>query len=137
MNLRKSATAFAVLATMTGCALFGSKVDLSSSPSMPAAEGSARFGTTKNDNTSIVLHVKHLAHPEKLTPPASSYVVWTRANKDAAPQSIGALKVDSDLAGSLFAETPLKSFELFVTAEASGEQRQPTGVPLLWTNYSR
>lgn len=104
---------------------------------MPAAEGSVRFGSTKNDNTSIVLQVKHLPQPEKLTPPAGSYVVWTKLNKDALPQSIGALKVNSNLAGSLFAETPLKSFELFVTAEASGETQQPLGQPILWTTFSR
>ncbi|MDD5301818.1 MAG: anti-sigma factor [Elusimicrobia bacterium] len=124
-------------AVMTGCALFGGKVSLSTSPTMPAAEGGARFSVSKNDNTVIVLSVKHLAHPDKLTPPASSYVVWTKANKDAMAQSIGALKVDSDLSGSLLAETPLHSFELIVTAEPSGEIQQPTGQPLLWTSYSR
>ncbi len=120
-----------------GCALFGGRVELSTSSTMPAAEGSVRFSTTKNDNTSIVLKVKHLAHPYKLTPPASSYVVWTKANKDAAPQSIGALKVDSDLSGSLFAETPLHSFSLFITAEGSSQVQQPTGASLLWTEFSR
>lgn len=122
---------------MTGCALFGGKVILSTSPTMPAAEGDVRFNVSKNDNTIIVLKVRHLAHPDKLTPPAGSYVVWTKASKDAAAQSIGALKVDSDLSGSLFAETPLHSFELFVTAEPSGEIQQPTGAPLLRTDFSR
>lgn len=124
-------------AVMTGCALFGGKVSLSTSPTMPAAEGDVRFSVSKNDNTTIVLSVKHLAHPDKLTPPAGSYVVWTKANKDAAAQSIGALKVSSDLSGTLLAETPLHSFDLFVTAEATGETQQPTGPSLLWTSYSR
>lgn len=136
MNSRLMLAALAATA-MTGCALFGGRVELSTSPAMPAAEGSARFSTTKNDNTSIVLSVKHLAHPDKLTPPASSYVVWTKANKDAAAQSIGALKVDSNLDGSLLAETPLHSFSLFITAEGSGQVQQPTGAPLLWTDFSR
>jgi hypothetical protein len=122
---------------LTGCALWGSKMELSTSPSMPAAEGTVRFGTTKNDNTSIVLRVRHLAHPEKLTPPAANYVVWTKANKDAAPQNIGALLVDSNLDGSMVAETPLKSFDLFVTAEAAGGTQMPAGAPLLWTSFSR
>jgi hypothetical protein len=124
-------------ATMTGCVLFGGRVELTTSPSMPAAEGSVRFSTTKNDNTSIILSVKHLAYPDRLTPPAGSYVVWTKANKDAAAQSIGALKVDTGLAATLLAETPLHSFSLFITAEASGQVQQPTGEPLLWTDFSR
>lgn len=130
-------TAILAATVMTGCAMFGGKVSLSTSSSMPAAEGSVRFSTSRNDNTVIVLSVKHLAHPDKLTPPAGSYVVWTKADKDAMPQSIGALKVDSDLYGTLLAETPLHSFDLFITAEPSGEIQQPTGQPLLWTSYSR
>ncbi|MDP3543466.1 MAG: hypothetical protein Q8T11_13435 [Elusimicrobiota bacterium] len=133
----RGSTAILAAALLTGCALFGGKVNMSASPSMPAAEGSARFSETRNGNTSIVLRVKHLPHPDKLTPAAGSYVVWTQANKDAAPQSIGALKVDSNLSGSLLAETPLHTFDLFVTAEASGETQQASGQPLLWTSYSR
>ena len=73
---------------------------------MPAAEGHARYGVTKNDNTSIVLKVKHLANPEKLIPPAGNYVVWTRATKDAPAQNIGELKADKNLEGELNGETP-------------------------------
>jgi hypothetical protein len=126
--------------TMSGCAMLGGgsgSTSLSTSPTMPAAEGGAVYSVTKNDNTRIALSVKHLAHPEKLTPPASSYIVWTRATKDAPAQSIGALVVDKNLTGELDAETPLHSFALFITAEASGQVQQPAGQPLLWTNYSR
>ncbi len=129
------------LLVMPGCAILGlggkSAAVLSTSPSLPAAEGSAEFGVTKNDNTSINLTVKHLAHPEKLTPPAGNYVVWIRANKDAAPQNIGALKVDAELNGSLVSDTPQHSFDLFITAEASGQAARPTGSSLLWTSFSR
>lgn len=139
--IRKSggAALLALVLTMSGCALFGGgeKTSLSSNPVLPAAESTVKFKATKNDNTRITLKVKHLAHPEKLTPPASHYVVWTRATKDAVPQSIGALVVDKNLTGKLDAETPLHSFELFITAEASGQVQAPSGDPLLWTNYSR
>lgn len=134
---RATIMAAAAATAMTGCAIFGGRVALSTSPGMPASEGSVRFSVTNNDNTSIDLRVKHLAHPDKLTPPAGSYVVWTKANKDAKPQNIGALKVDDDLYGAFQAETPLHSFELFVTAEPTGEVQQPSGAPLLWTSYSR
>lgn len=129
----------AALAGISGCAMFGGRGDVSlvSDSAMPAAEGSARFAPTKNDNTSVDLRVKHLARPEKLTPPASSYVVWTKATKDAEAQNIGALKVDKDLSGSLQTETPLHSFELLITAEPTGQAQEPTGRPLLWASYSR
>lgn len=124
----------AVMAMSAGC---GGKTRLSTSPTLPAAESTVKYKTTKNDNTHIALSVKHLAQPEKLTPPASHYVVWMRATKDEAAQNIGALKVDKNLNGDLDTEVPLHSFELFVTAEASGQVQQPSEKQLLWTNYSR
>ena len=138
MNAWKNvAVLAAALAVMTACAAGSREVKLSAGPSTPAAEGSVLFSVTKNGNTGIVLKVKYLPHPDKLTPPTSAYVVWTRANKDAAAQNIGMMKVDADLVGLFNAETPLHSFDLFVTAEASGEAQTPTGTSLLWTSYSR
>jgi len=125
---------------LAGCALFGggiAKATLSASPLLPAAEGSVKYTVTQNDNTRIVLTVRHLANPGNLTPPASTYVVWTRATKGATAQSIGAMKVDKDLNGELDAETPLHSFEMFLTAEGSGQAQQPSEQVVLWTNYSR
>lgn len=131
----------AVTLAMSGCAMLGigggGTTRLSSSPTLPAVEGRAKFSATKNDNTRIALTVKHLPHPDKLTPPANSYVVWTRATKDAAVQNMGALKVDKSLNGKLVTETALHSFELFITAEESGQVQQPWGQPLLWINYNR
>jgi hypothetical protein len=66
MNSRWISTILAAT-VMTGCAMFGGKVNLSTSPTMPASEGTVRFGVSKNDNTTIVLSVKHLAHPDKLS----------------------------------------------------------------------
>jgi hypothetical protein len=131
----------AVTPAMSGCAMLGDSAKvvsrLSTSPSLPAVEGKARFGVTINDNTSITLTVKHLAHPQKLTPPSSNYVVWTRATKDSPAQNLGALVVDKDLNGKLVTETALHSFDLFITAEDSGQVQQPSGQPLLWMSYSR
>ena len=133
-----SAALLAAVMAMSGCAMFGSvATHLSTSSTLPAAQGSVRYRVTKNDNTGITLKVRHLAPPEKLLPPTSVYVVWTRDTKDAPAQNIGALKVDENLNGELDAETPLHSFELFITAEASGQVQEPTGENLLWTNYSR
>ena len=108
---------------------------MSSSPMVPAAEGIVHFEKTKNDNVAIDLAVKRLANPEKLTPPASTYVVWVRSDKNAAPQNVGALKVDKDLVGTVDTQTPMHSFELFITAEGSGQVMAPAGQPLLWTTY--
>ena len=123
---------------LSGCALLsgGPGPRLNASPAIPAAEGHAKFGSAPNGNTSIDLTVKHLADPQKLTPPANNYVVWLRASKDAAAQNIGALTVDKDLVGRLTTVTGLHTFDLFVTAETSGQVQRPAGQPLLWTSHS-
>jgi hypothetical protein len=131
----------AVTLAMSGCSALGiggrAAIRLSSSSALPAVEGLAKFKATKNNNTRITLTVKHLPQPEKLTPPANQYIVWTRAAKDESAQNIGALVVDKNLNGKLETETPLHTFELFITAEVSGQIQQPFGEPLLWISYNR
>lgn len=136
MKIEKSLLATLLLAAMfaSGCA--GTE-KLSASSDLPAAEGTVRCAKADNDNTSIDLKVKHLASPDRLTPAAAVYVVWTKADKDAPPRNIGALVVDESLTGRLQTITPLRRFELFVTGEATGQATSPSGEPLLWANCSR
>lgn len=115
----------------------GVSMRLVASSTMPSVEGAVEFSTTDDGNTSIRLRAKHLARPERLTPPAQTYVVWIQPAKADPPQSVGALTVDDQLNGGLEAVTAFKSFELFVTAEPSPTVRAPTGEPLLWTTYAR
>jgi hypothetical protein len=131
----------AVTLAMSGCSALGiagkGGSRLLTSSALPSVEGRAKFSVTVNDNTAIELTVKHLPRPERLSPPASNYVVWTRATKEAPAQSVGALVVDKNLNGKLVTETALHSFDLFITAEDSGQVQQPSGQPLLWMSYSR
>lgn len=131
----------AVILAMSSCSMLGmgggKTIRLSSSPSLPAVEGLVIFTATINDNTRIELTVKHLPHPAKLSPPANNYVVWTRATEYAPVQNMGALLVDKNLNGKLVTETALHSFELFITAEDSGQIQEPYGQRLLWISYNR
>ena len=131
----------AVTLAMSGCSMLGigenGESRLSTSPALPSVEGTAKFSVTANDNTAIELTVKHLPRPERLSPPASNYVVWVRATKEGPAQSVGALVVDKDLNGKIVTETALHSFDLFITAEDSGQVQQPSGAPLLWMSYAR
>ena len=138
-HLRVLLAAIAGAGYLSGCSLFlgDATPKMSVSPTIPAAESTVRFAKTTNDNTSIDLKVKHLAQPEKLTPPAQNYVVWVRSSKTAPPQNIGALSVDKNLTGTLQTVTSLHAFELFITGEASGQVQQPAGPPLMWTEYTK
>jgi hypothetical protein len=138
-SISTMAAAAMIAVILFGCAMMSSSKQprLSVSPTIPAAEGTAKIEKAENGNTSIVVVVRHLAEPGKLTPPANAYVVWVRGGKDAAPQNVGALAVDKNLSGELRTTTPLATFDLFITAEESGQAQQPTGKQLLWTSYNR
>lgn len=109
---------------------------LSFSPKIPAADGTVKFAKADNGQTSIHLVVKHLANPDKLTPPVNTYVVWVQDGRNSAPEKIGELVLDQNLDGELKGETPLHSFEMFVTGETSGEVARPSGEKLFWTSYN-
>ena len=109
---------------------------MSVSPDIPAAEGKVKFGNGDNGNTTIYLSVKYLADPQKLQPPASTYVAWVSESKGSPAQNIGALKVDNHHKGTLKTLTPLRAFQLFVTAEASSQVQAPTGSRLLWIEHT-
>ena len=119
---------------LTGCS--GSRqLRLSGNPDIPAAEGRVKLSTTDNGNTKIDLVVEHLAPPQRVDAEAGVYMVWVRGNDTASQvQSLGALRVSDDLDGTLTAVTPLRSFDLFITAEPSQSSVTPTGKTLLDTS---
>lgn len=108
------------------------------SPSVPSTEASLDVRKAENGNRRLALAVDHLPRPDRLTPPAATYVVWLRPRGEKTPaQNIGALNVDDDLRGTLDTITPHRAFDLFVTAEAAPNALEPTRQPLLWTTIAR
>ncbi|MFY9789948.1 MAG: anti-sigma factor [Candidatus Sulfotelmatobacter sp.] len=119
---------FAVLGFAFGC---GKKhVNLNPASSVPAATASAVLTHDSNGNTIVDLKVKHLAKPENLTPPKSVYVVWIQP-RGGAPIKQGQLEVNNNLEGEFKSPTTYKTFDIFVTAEDSGDVTQPTGQEVL------
>ena len=113
------------------------QIQLTSSPDIPGAQSTAKVSTTGNGNTQIDLVVEHLASPERVDQDATVYVVWVRGNEaEAQPQNLGAIKVDDDLKGSISATTPLRSFDLYITAEPSQLSTVPKGRTLLYTTVA-
>lgn len=111
------------------------ELQLTGSPSLSSAQGTAKVSTTDDGNTQIDLDVKHLAPPEKVNAGATAFVVWVKdVNSETNPHNLGALKVDENLNGSMKAVTSLRSFDLYVTAEPNATADQPTGEQLLRTN---
>ena len=118
----------AVLAVTVGC---GKKhVNLNPASSVPAASATAVLTHDSNGNTIVDLKVKNLAKPENLTPPESVYVVWIQP-RGGAPIKQGQLEVNNKLEGEFKSPTTYKTFDIFVTAENSGQVSQPTGQEVL------
>lgn len=105
-------------------------VNLNAASSVPAASATAELTHDSNGNTIVDLKVKNLAKPENLTPPKSIYVVWIQP-RGGAPIKQGQLQVNDKLGGEFKSPTTYKTFDIFVTAEGSGDVTQPTGQEVL------
>jgi|SRR5215210_1831522 len=102
------------------------KFPLTAAPSIPAARGQVDVGHDKNGNTKVEVKVEHLATPESLTPPRTAYVVWFK-ERDAEPLNQGLLKPGKDLKATFRSVTPLKAFDVLVTAESDPNTKSPGG----------
>ncbi|MEO5729318.1 MAG: hypothetical protein ABI134_21005 [Byssovorax sp.] len=113
---------------LAGCG--AAPIKLTSSPAAPAASGEITTEEGDNGNLKLKIEVKHLAAPEKVEPGAKVFVVWAE-KAGAAPQNVGALKVDEDRTGRLDTITPLHRFNLAITAEEDPATASPKGPRVL------
>jgi hypothetical protein len=97
---------------------------------VPGARGDVDISKDKNGNTKLKMKVQHLANAENLTPPAAVYVIWLR-ERDGNPENQGQLKVSKNLDASFETVTPLKNFDVFVTAEQDLKAKTPSAVQVL------
>jgi hypothetical protein len=102
------------------------KFPLTAAASVPAARGHVDVGRDKNGNTTVELKVQHLATPENLTPPRTAYVVWFQ-ERGAEPLNQGVLKPGKNLKATFRSVTPLKAFDVLVTAESDPNTKSPEG----------
>jgi hypothetical protein len=121
----------------TSCASAPPSVRMVGSVDIPAAQGTVTATSTDNNNTAVVVDVHHLASPERVQPGATTYVVWARAAGREEYQNLGALRVDSNLHGQLRTVTPLRSFDVIVTAEQSPTVTMPTSKRVLAATIER
>jgi hypothetical protein len=118
-------SAFLGILITTGTAT-AKKYPLTADPSIPAARGQVDVGRDKNGNTKVELQVEHLAPPENLTPPKTAYVVWFQ-ERGAEAANQGTLKPNKGLKAKFKSVTPLKTFDVLVTAESDPTAKSPSG----------
>lgn len=112
--------------TLCTLTLTAKKFPLTAATTVPAARGDVEIGKDRNKNTEIKIKVEHLAKPESLTPPKSSYVVWLQ-EKGSDPENQGQLRLNKKLEGNFRGVTPRKTFDIFITAEQDAAAKAPSG----------
>jgi hypothetical protein len=106
------------------------KFPLTADKSVPAARGNVDVGRDKNGNTKVEIEVEHLATPENLTPPKTVYIVWFQ-ERGADAQNQGALKPNKKLKANFKSITPMKAFDVIVSAESDPNAKTPSGLEVL------
>jgi len=105
---------------------------MNTAESVPAAVGQVKVAEEKDGNSKVKVEVQHLAAPENLKQPASTYVVWLKPDSGTA-QNVGALIIDKDQKGKLETKTAFKEFKVFVTAEADANVTSPSQTTVMAT----
>jgi hypothetical protein len=118
---------FALLCTIAYAA---KKYPMTAASTVPSARAEVAINKDKNGNTRLKMKVQYLANLENLTPRASAYVVWFQ-ERDGISENQGQLKMDKKLAATFETVTPLKSFDVFVTAEQDFRVKSPSGQEVL------
>ncbi len=116
------------------------KFAFSTSPVVPAAEGSVKVKKGKNDNYKIELRVIRLADAKRLDPPKDTYVVWMETKQNGT-KNIGQLKsstgfLSKTLKSSLETVTSFNPTGFFITAEDNANIQHPGGRVVLRTSPS-
>ena len=118
---------FALLCTVAYAA---KKYPMTAASIVPGARAEVAIGKDKNGNTRLEMKVQGLANLENLTPRASAYVVWLQ-ERGGNSANRGQLKVNKNLKAIFVTVTPLKSFDVFVTAEQDPRTDGPSGQEVL------
>ena len=128
--MRKLSAICLTLALLCTVAYAAKKYPMTAASIVPAARGDVEIDKDKNGNTRLKLTVRHLAPLENLTPRAAAYVVWFQ-ERGGNSENQGQLKVDKNLNATFETVTPLRSFDVFVTAEQEAGAKEPRGPQVL------
>jgi hypothetical protein len=132
----RTVTLFLLFSFVLATAAWAREDRLTNTGAAPAAEGKIVTDNDRNGNTGVNIEVKHMATPQSLTPPKQTYLVWVQPRgKD--PELLGALRVNSDLQGSLKAATTYKNFDVLITAEDSIKPDAPSSMVILKGSVER
>lgn len=84
-------------------------------------------------NTSLAVHIEHLAEPDRIAPGSRSYVAWFRRDPNLPWNPIGALAYDAAAhTGVLNGTAAATAFDFEVSAETSATPEMPSSTVVLY-----
>ena len=96
---------------------------------VPAAHVEVKVDQDDHDNNVLELKAKHMAHPQRLTPPKQTYVIWTVIEQGRLV-NLGQLITSANDKASVVLTTPYDPVELFITAEDDPLVMHPAGTEI-------
>ena len=117
MNRFAMATTITTVAlAFSGCA--GADYMLVGSPMASGADGEIQVEKIDGSNLMVSVLLEHLLPPERVDSAMNHYAMWFVA-EDRPAVKMGKLEYDKDeRKGTIMATTPLRNFELRITAES-------------------
>lgn len=128
---------FVIGATAGGCAGSVSEFRMNRADNVIDADGELAVREEKNGNTEVLVEVENLPPASKFRQNASTYVVWAQEPGGGMAFNLGALGVGNNGRGEMESLTPMKKFDIYITAEAMAEARAPSGDRALWASVAR
>ena len=92
---------------------------------VPGATAQLQVAKEKNGNIQLEVKATGMAKPGRLTPAATTYVVWVQ-QEGSQPTSQGELKIGDNHKGDLKTATTFRTFKVFVTAETDSNVTLPS-----------
>jgi hypothetical protein len=105
---------------------------------VPSAEGSVKLTKDENQNKLIVMKVRNLVDPSRLTPPKKIYLVWMQTKNDGN-KNLGRLVSEeayfsTERNAKFSSVTTFDPVKIFITAEDKADVTNPSGVTVLETS---
>jgi hypothetical protein len=125
-NILKGIFAMILIFSFFSCA---TRVSFLNSAVVPAARGSVKIKTDKNNNYNIKISISGLAESSRLQPPKLTYIVWMITDRDLTKNTGQLISskgfLSKELKGSFETVSSDKPVKIFITAEDDASVQNP------------
>lgn len=132
MKSLKNLIAIVLLIMVTSC---GTTAEFPVSNTVPAAEIKVKKKQDKNNNYTLHLTAKNLAEANRLNPPRNNYSVWMVLNTGEV-KNLGQISNKNSKKATFKTTTPFDAYEVFITAENTGNLNTPEGLEISRTSFN-